>query len=398
MEFTLLFYYRADEGGLIVKLKAVFIYGAIGLLLSSCAKSNNSEQPQTEVFSIGNGLKGATCAEIVAECKQYQGKKINNMQLPEKINISENARFFTFDTCYEEPVVDDDTILEKVYGDKYKAENFEVDEMDKSLLYNKEEDVNIIVGAGDSAIFYLNHVYPVEYQMAVGGLAAEDVSYIDRSISPETVDGYNMRLSKLFELCDNPEGFSCEYYGWVENRSLVYDSHIIDYSFVDVKYYGIPFNIFIFENSNKYVDGKKDIYREGLGRSNYISFIDEKEIGSVQLIKYAEPKNIKEYDKLLSFENAIDILKNMFDEKVEFNFEKVELVYVGETEDYIINPDGTFSPENYLGVYHYHPFWAFTTDEKTTMTSGCDGHSGFFIDALTGEISTYTEMEEDYRF
>ena len=372
---------------------------SVSFLLSACndvpddVRSVIDNQSSMESTSEElSQIEMVTLSEILNEIETLKGTTYNQIVIPERIFLDKDAVFCSFETKKAtNELCDLNTFFERVTGvandgSVYTCINEPVD-----FKKNDSEEI-IYIYSGEGSLKALNHIESVELQNAERNAAEK--SYTLNIKDEETVNlikSYTDRFNSIISGID----FNGYEYRLCEYGANSVDNSEIDYFDIDVTYGKIPLNRHRFANSTNYLDAPSDLYRDALGKTNQISFVDKKHIGTFGVTAMEKPTNLKEYDKICSLTSALSLVSLKLTDKVMIKLDKIELVYVGETKEFAVNERGKMSPIDENPVFSYHLYWAFTTTEDSAMVTAHDGKSCFLVDALSGEVSTYTELREE---
>lgn len=372
---------------------------SVSLLLSACnavpddvqsvidnqnSMGNISEQPsQIEMFTL---------SEILNEIEVLEGTTYNQIIIPERIFLDKNAEFCSFETKNAtNELCDLNTFFERVTGVANDGSVYTCINAPADFKKNDSEEI-IYIYSGEGSLKALNHIESVEFQNAERNAAEKSHTLnIKDEETVNTIKSYTDRFNSIISGID----FNGYEYRLCEYGINSVDNSEIDYFDIDITYGKIPLNRHRFANITNYLDAPSDLYRDALGKTNQISFIDKKDIGSLGVTAMEKPTNLKEYDKICSLTSALSLVSLKLTDKVTIKLDKIELVYVGETKEFIVNERGKMSPIDENPVFSYHLYWVFTTTEDSAMVTAYDGKSCFLVDALNGEVSTYTELKEE---
>ena len=372
---------------------------SVSLLLSACnavpddvqsvidnqnSMGNISEQPsQIEMFTL---------SEILNEIEVLEGTTYNQIIIPEGIFIDKDAEFFSFESKKAtNELCDLDTFFERITGAPNNGSVYTCINAPADFKKNDSEEI-IYIYSGEGSLKALNHIESVEFQNAERNAAEKSHTLnIKDEETVNTIKSYTDRFNSIISGID----FNGYEYKLCEYGINSVDNSEIDYFDIDVTYGKIPLNRHYFANSVNYLDAPSDLYRDALGKTNQISFVDKKHIGTFGVTAMEKPTNLKEYDKICSLTSALSLVSLKLTDKVTIKLDKIELVYVGETKEFVVNERGKMSPTDGNPMFSYHLYWAFTTTEDSAMVTAYDGKSCFLVDALSGEVSMYTELKEE---
>lgn len=346
---------------------------------------NQTSYTSNEIENLGE----STLEQVLGEAESLQGRKYNQFTLPKTIYIDKEAEFHSFTASYsDKEVCSLDDFFLAVSGISINEATV-VDE--KCSIYGKNNsDETFYVYMKASYGQYLGNIQSYALQGAQQNQEScpteSVISLGQENKYSNVINNCNERYKKITSLVKT-NAFNYRLSDYVE---LECEEQKIDYFNLAVEYKGIPLNRFLFSNNNFFSDATQNIYRER--DKNQISFIDDN-VAYLEMSFYSEPNNVETYDKIIGLEKALSILSERFSSSVSAEFEKVDLVYIGETKDYHVDESGTFIPNNIYGAYDYHPYWQFITTPESAMGDIYNGNSCFIVDALTGEASTYTELK-----
>lgn len=379
---------------LLVVVELIVILNITGCIGRTDENNNSSDY----VSQVLENLHSATIEEIVAECHNLQGTKYDNFVLPETIIVSADAKPCSFDASLKNnKLIEKKELFKLIFNEPYSPERFEIlnaEKFDAAYDFIDTKNGDQLYIQCDGSITYLKTMEPYQWQLVLQGNSL-DGEYYDADVSEIQSSRYSELLNKISNAIKTKNYSYNLGRGW----SVNYDNHTIDYYYLDTYFNDIKFNSYKIFNGDGYTDSKHGVYRLGLGNMNHISFVDKECVGNFEMFPYDEPQNIVRHDKILSLENALEILEKQLSDKVNIKFRSIELVYVGETEDYKLDSDTfgypTFVLKDIHQTLHYHPFWMFTTVQENAWGHAHDVGNGyesaFYVDALTGECSTYTE-------
>lgn len=346
-------------------------------------ESTAEETVQMEKLSLSGLLD-----EIeTLKCTTY-----NQIIIPERIFLDKNAEFCSFESKKAtNELCDLDTFFERVTGVPNNGSVYTCINAPADFKKNDSEEI-IYIYSGEGSLRVLNHIESVAFQNAER--SAFEKSHTLNIKDEETVNmikNYTDRFNAITEGID----FNGYEYRLCEYGTNSVDNSEIDYFDIDITYGKIPLNRHRFANNTNYLDAPSDLYRDALSKTNQLSFIDKKHIGSLGVTAMEKPINLKEYDKICSLTSALSLVSSKLTDKVMVKLDKIELVYVGETKAFAVNGRGDMSLTVENPVFSYHLYWAFTTTKDSAMVTANNGKSCFLVDALSGEVSTYTELREE---
>lgn len=341
-------------------------------------RQNNYAQGQFELCGID---------EIISQTKELGGTSFNQFILPKTIYVDENARFYTFQASHSDTKpYDFDTFSALVTG----SDNFSDEYVKLSAgNYQKINDDNIIYIELDKSIgYFVGNIESVPMQIAeqnaenkeTFSVFGQDDFQYDKAYYDSVLENIVLSLNSPYE------------YKLSEHTQIECDGAKIDYFIVDITYNGIALNRYIFPKSNMYSDCVKNTYLADLNARNIISFIDKDNIGAFRILTLTPPADVCEYDKICSLKSALSMLSQKLADGITIEFSKIELVYIGQTDDFGVDDYGQFILTSPDTAMNYRPYWAFTTTYKDACGASCNGKSCFIVDALSGEVSTFTDL------
>jgi len=374
----------------------------ICLCLSGC--NGNSPQKQDIVVKINEELSEYMVSpkEASEECKKLAGTKYNQFTLPEVIFLDENAHVYSFEAglSTKNIVEDNDRLYEILFDKKMDTSSITPLTGDHIGEYSvNESDQVFLLDVQPVMLTYINHIDSVKWQVEL-----QNANYLDGVIvDPKSTDDALQAATAMFgDICGRlpKSDYSYGLEDYVKYDCL---DHRIDFFRIDTMLDGVRISKHHFPNDFKYSDGSPDgVYRFSEGSQACFSMIDMNELGAFEITVYSEPENKTEYKKILSPSYALKAISDALAADLQLDIYALELVYVGETTEIVLPkdengkeiPSAGYVPEKgNEQKYVFHPFWILITTSDTPTVVASNGRSAYLVDALSGDVSTYTEVK-----
>lgn len=383
------------------KIVACFLTAMLLNLTACTAVPDEVKEKSRSTDAAEAEFKTAPISEISAQADKLSDTVYGQFTLPKKIYINPNIEpcSFNYTELTSEKVVFED-FFKTVTGVETDSGLYEKQEA-QGIYKRFSDDRQIYFKVYPASISAVNNLQSVSLQCMENFLINREKHVVTefknkdfadfKSKNSDLISLYEKKLSDTVK-CMGEQGFDYSFRNLFQITSSEEPDYSVNYFEVELSYKGLPLNYYAPPHNNDYADGTQDIYRAA--DFSYLSFINDgktEEVGALELSVMSEPKDVKTYAEVCSLESALSLLSASFSDKLHIEFEEVSLVLVGDTKDYTVEPNtGEFFPE-YKAVYNYHPMWLFITTPETAIVRATGGRSGFFVDALTGEINTYTE-------